>query len=69
MTESESKYLQLNRINKGIEELREVLNEICITIEGNEKYEKRLAISKCLDELILDYMKELQRLNRIDEKD
>lgn len=62
--ESESEYLQLDRISKGIEELREVLNEICATKEVTEKDEIRLTISKRLDELIVEYMKELNRLNK-----
>ncbi|MFL0248523.1 Spo0E family sporulation regulatory protein-aspartic acid phosphatase [Candidatus Clostridium stratigraminis] len=68
MNKTESKYLQLNRLNEGIEELREVLNEICSTVEENEKDKKRLDISKTLDELIVEYMKELNKLSEINKK-
>lgn len=68
MSESEAKYLQLNRINKGIEELREILNEICATVEEKGNDMERLEISKSLDELIVEYMKELNKLNRINKK-
>lgn len=69
MNKTESKYLQLERLNEGIEELREVLNEICSTVEESEKDKKRLTISKSLDELIVEYMKELNKLNKINRKD
>jgi two-component system, cell cycle response regulator len=65
---SESKYLQLNKLNKGIEELREILNEICATVDDSEKDKERLAVSKCLDELIVEYMKELNNLSRINKE-
>ncbi|MFL0270226.1 aspartyl-phosphate phosphatase Spo0E family protein [Candidatus Clostridium radicumherbarum] len=68
MDKTESKYLQLNRLNEGIEELREVLNEICSTVEESEKDKKRLTISKNLDELIVEYMKELNKLSEINKK-
>jgi uncharacterized protein YhaN len=68
LSESEAKYLQLNRINKGIEELREILNEICATLEEKGNDMERLEISKRLDELIVEYMKELNKLNRINKK-
>lgn len=68
MDKTESKYLQLNRLSEGIEELREVLNEICSTLEESEKDKKRLTISKNLDELIVEYMKELNKLSEINKK-
>lgn len=68
MSKTKSKYLQLNRLNEGIEELREVLNEICSTLEESEKDKKRLDVSKRLDELIVEYMKELNKLSEINKK-
>jgi len=68
LSKTKSKYLQLNRLNEGIEELREVLNEICSTLEESEKDKKRLDVSKRLDELIVEYMKELNKLSEINKK-
>lgn len=68
MSVSESKYLQLKKLNKSIEELREILNEICSTTQDSEKNKERLAVSKCLDELIVEYMKELNNLSGIKKK-
>lgn len=68
MSKSESKYLQLNKLNEGIEELRTVLNEICSTVEESVKDKERLDVSKCLDELIVEYMKELNKLNAINKE-
>ncbi len=42
-----------NRINN----VREVLNEICCTDAAKEVEEERLNISRDLDELIVEYMK------------
>ena len=44
-----------NRINN----LREVLNEICCADADVETKEERLAVSRSLDKLIVEYMKEL----------
>jgi len=44
-----------NRINN----LRDVLNEICCTELNTELKEQRLLVSRELDELIVKYMKEL----------
>jgi hypothetical protein len=60
-TKEHSKQLTLDKLNKNIEELRDVLNEICCTVEENKNSEERLIVSKCLDELIVDYMKELNK--------
>lgn len=45
-----------NGIKRDMEELREVLNEICATEEGNQTSKKRLVVSQQLDQLIIAYM-------------
>jgi|GEM_PF-2697701 Spo0E like sporulation regulatory protein. len=45
-----------NGIKRDIEELREVLNEICAMEEGNKILKKRLILSQQLDRLIVEYM-------------
>lgn len=56
-----SKQLTLKKLSEGIEELRHILNEICCTVDESENDKERLIISKCLDELIVEYMRELNR--------
>ena len=43
-------------IKKNINELRDTLNEICVTQEDAKEVEKRLILSQQLDELIVQYM-------------
>lgn len=43
-------------IEKHIDELRDVLNEICVTQQDTEDLKKRLIISQQLDILIVQYM-------------
>ena len=54
--------MKLDKLDRQINELREVLNEICATFEDDEVSSKRLLISQCLDELIVEYMKEQNSL-------
>jgi two-component system, cell cycle response regulator len=61
LSKEKSKHLELERINKNIEELRDILNEICCTITEDEKYKERLTVSEALDELIVQYMKEINK--------
>lgn len=48
--------VRIERLVKLINELREVLNEICVSSEYIENSKERLIVSKCLDELIVEYM-------------
>lgn len=59
MGRKESRQLELDRLNESIEELREILNEICCTVDESKNDIERLTISMYLDELIVEYMKEL----------
>ena len=54
-----SKAIKLSRLNEEINELREVLNEVCCTTDTDETYTDRLTISQQLDKLIVEYMKEM----------
>jgi two-component system, cell cycle response regulator len=57
-----NKYIKLSNLSDKINELRVVLNEICSTLDAGETNPDRLIISKCLDELIVEYMKEINNL-------
>ena len=52
----------LNRLKKCIDELREVLNEMCITLDEKINHEERLIVSQYLDELIVEYMKQTSKI-------
>jgi two-component system, cell cycle response regulator len=54
--------IPLFSLNRKIEELRDTLNEICITTEKDNNRELRLNISEYLDELIVEYMKKKMSL-------
>ena len=45
-----------DELKKQIDELREVLNEICVTAEDSEGLKKRLLVSQHLDQIIVQYM-------------
>jgi len=57
MSELDEKLLE---INKQIEKVREILNEVCVTSEDSEA---TLIISQCLDELIVEYFKVVTKQN------
>jgi two-component system, cell cycle response regulator len=59
LSKKESRQLELDKLNKSIEELREILNEICCTVDESDNDKERLTISRYLDELIVEYMKQL----------
>lgn len=50
---------KLSILNGKIEELRDILNEMCITSEELAADKQRLNISKRLDELIVEYLKNI----------
>ena len=45
-----------DELKRCIDELRDVLNEICATTENPEGLEKRLIVSQHLDQIIVQYM-------------
>lgn len=49
-------HIDKEELKKKIEELRDVLNEICITAETAEELKERLTVSESLDKLIVKYM-------------
>ena len=51
--------ITMEELNKRINDLRDILNEICCTDQSAELQEERLNISRNLDVLIVKYMKEL----------
>jgi len=55
----EQKVIKLSKLNIQINEVREILNEICCTVDTTKAVNDRLTISQYLDELIVEYMKEL----------
>jgi two-component system, cell cycle response regulator len=64
MCKEKSRYLELEKINKRIEELRETLNEMCCTAAEDGKDKERLMVSMDLDELIVEYMREINKVNK-----
>lgn len=66
MEDKQSVRLKLEQLDSCISELRNVLNEVCCTLgdsSDTQNTEERLAISQCLDELIVEYMLQLRKLN------
>ncbi|WP_171903838.1 Spo0E family sporulation regulatory protein-aspartic acid phosphatase [Cellulosilyticum sp. I15G10I2] len=61
MDKKDMGYTKLERLNKCIDDLREILNEVCLMADDIKKHEEKLFISRCLDELIVEYMKEIQK--------
>jgi hypothetical protein len=51
--------ITMQDLSERIDDLRDVLNEICCTDPSVDVQEERLIISRNLDELIVKYMKEL----------
>jgi hypothetical protein len=66
MEDKQNVRLKLEQLDTCISELRNVLNEVCCTLgesTDTQNADKRLAISQCLDELIVEYMLQLKKLN------
>lgn len=57
LDEKTNKEEKLSILNYRIQELRNVLNEMCISLDDKAEYEQTLKISQDLDELIVEYMK------------
>lgn len=53
------KEVQLSILERRIDDLRDTLNEICISTDEENANEFKLNISKYLDELIVDYIKKI----------
>lgn len=51
--------VKLERLKRQIDELREILNEICASSKGSEINREVLIISQSLDELIVEYMNQV----------
>lgn len=56
MNKRENANVNLEMLNKRINELREILDEVCATSEGIGATKDILMLSQCLDELIVEYM-------------
>jgi len=50
-----NKNIDKEKLKKYIDELREVLNEICVTDKDTEGIKKRLIVSEHLDKIIVEY--------------
>jgi len=57
--EEKNKEKKLSILNYRIQELRNVLNEMCISLDETVNYEQTLKVSQDLDELIVEYMKNI----------
>ena len=62
LANSNNKNMKLSKLNKQISDMREILNEACCTLDAGEINPDRLIISECLDELIVEYMKEINKV-------
>ena len=51
-----NKNIDKEELKKYIDELRDVLNEICVTAKDTEALKKRLIISEQMDQIIVQYM-------------
>jgi len=51
-----NKNMDKEKLKNYIDELREVLNEICVTDKDTEGIKKRLLVSEHLDKIIVEYM-------------
>lgn len=58
-TNIKEKTIKLSELNQNINSVREILNEVCFTLDGNVDIDNGLTISQHLDDLIVEYMKEL----------
>lgn len=56
MNKEINEHIDKEELEKAIEELRDVLNEICLTAETAEELKERLIVSESLDRLIVKYM-------------
>ena len=56
MNKEIKEHIEEEELKKDIEELRDVLNEICATDEDAEQLKKRLSVSRQMDKLIVKYM-------------
>lgn len=54
-----SKSVRLSKLNEQINKLRGILDEVCCTLKASEVTSDILIISQQLDELIVEYMNEL----------
>jgi len=56
MYKKETVNIRLDRLNRYINDLRVLLNEVCEALEDEDENKERLIISECLDKLIVEYM-------------
>lgn len=54
------------KLENQIEELRDVLNEICTSTEDPEQLKKRLRVSEQMDQLIVEYMNEENKQKQLE---
>lgn len=55
------KNISIEKLQKCINELRDVLNELCVSSEETETNNEKLIVSQYLDELIVEYMNRLNK--------
>jgi len=51
--------ITIEELTNRINDLRDVLNELCCAVQNIEVQKERLITSRILDELIVKYMKEI----------
>ncbi len=60
MNEKDTRDIKRQRLSVGINDLRKVLNEVCLMQDDIKKNEEILIVSRHLDELIVEYMKQIE---------
>lgn len=60
MDRNTAKDIKVEKLRKTINSSRDILNELCSASDGTEKHNQRLIVSQYLDELIVEYMNEIQ---------
>ena len=56
MKRESNENIHKDELKKQIDELRDVLNEICVTAQDTEGLKKRLLVSEHMDQIIVQYM-------------
>lgn len=57
MKKTEMDNIDIKKLSDRINEIRDILNQICCTLDENEDKEEILKVSEYLDVLIVEYMK------------
>lgn len=60
MKEVEIHNIDIEELSQKINEVRDVLNEVCCTLDENQNNEDVLKVSEYLDQLLVEYMRQVK---------